>query len=94
LISHLVAEYIFNDFAEAIELTPKLVRILGERQEGMSIGGKVRLNRCAPFHAIPIRRSTKKEIDYTESYYLSFKIFIGMLFSSAVLSLCLRPPTK
>jgi hypothetical protein len=33
LISHLVAEYIFHDFAEAIELTPKLVRILGERQE-------------------------------------------------------------
>jgi hypothetical protein len=28
-----VAEYVFNDFAEAIELTPKLVRILGERQE-------------------------------------------------------------
>ena len=32
--------------------------------------------------------------DYTESYYLSFSIFIGMLFVSAVLSLCLRPPTK
>ena len=32
--------------------------------------------------------------DYTESYYLSFNIFIGMLFTSAVLSLCLRPPTK
>jgi MFS family permease len=32
--------------------------------------------------------------DYTESYYLSFSIFIGMLFTSAVLSLCLRPPTK
>jgi cyanate permease len=32
--------------------------------------------------------------DYTESYYLSFNIFIGMLFISAVLSLCLRPPTK
>ena len=28
--------------------------------------------------------------DYTESYYLSFNIFIGMLFTSAVLSLCLR----
>ena len=32
--------------------------------------------------------------DYTESYYLSFNIFIGVLFTSAVLSLCLRPPTK
>ncbi len=32
--------------------------------------------------------------DYTESYYLSFNNFIGMLFTSAVLSLCLRPPTK
>jgi MFS transporter, OFA family, oxalate/formate antiporter len=32
--------------------------------------------------------------DYTESYYLSFNIFIGMLFTSAMLSLCLRPPTK
>ncbi|HEX7232442.1 MAG TPA: MFS transporter [Candidatus Binatia bacterium] len=32
--------------------------------------------------------------DYTESYYLSFSIFIGMLFTSAVLSLCLRPPMK
>ena len=32
--------------------------------------------------------------DYTESYYLSFSIFIGMLFTSALLSLCLRPPTK
>jgi len=32
--------------------------------------------------------------DYTESYYLSFSIFIGMLFTSAMLSLCLRPPTK
>jgi MFS family permease len=32
--------------------------------------------------------------DYTQSYYLSFNIFIGMLFTSAVLSLCLRPPTK
>jgi MFS family permease len=32
--------------------------------------------------------------DYTESYYLSFNIFIGMLFTSAVLSLCLRPPIK
>jgi len=32
--------------------------------------------------------------DYTESYYVSFSIFIGMLFTSAVLSLCLRPPTK
>jgi MFS family permease len=32
--------------------------------------------------------------DYTETYYLSFSIFIAMLFISAVLSLCLRPPTK
>ena len=32
--------------------------------------------------------------DYTQSYTLSFSIFIGMLFTSAVLSLCLRPPTK
>lgn len=32
--------------------------------------------------------------DYTQSYYISFCIFIGMLFTSAVLSLCLRPPTK
>ena len=32
--------------------------------------------------------------DYTDSYYLSFNIFIGMLFTSAVLSLCLRPPIK
>jgi MFS family permease len=32
--------------------------------------------------------------DYTQSYYLSFSIFIGMLFTSAVLSLCLRPPMK
>jgi MFS family permease len=32
--------------------------------------------------------------DYTRSYYLSFNIFIAMLFTSAVLSLCLRPPTK
>ena len=32
--------------------------------------------------------------DYTKSYHLSFSIFIGMLFISAVLSLCLRPPTK
>jgi MFS family permease len=32
--------------------------------------------------------------DYTESYNLSFNIFIGMLFTSAVLSLCLRPPIK
>jgi hypothetical protein len=40
LISHLVAEYIFNDFAEAIELTPKLVRILGEGQEADVTGQK------------------------------------------------------
>jgi MFS family permease len=32
--------------------------------------------------------------DYTESYRLSFSIFIAMLFISAVLSLCLRPPVK
>jgi MFS family permease len=32
--------------------------------------------------------------DRTQSYYLSFSIFIAMLFTSAVLSLCLRPPTK
>jgi MFS transporter, OFA family, oxalate/formate antiporter len=32
--------------------------------------------------------------DYTETYYLSFSIFIAMLFISAVLSLCLRPPSK
>lgn len=32
--------------------------------------------------------------DYTQSYYLSFSIFIGMLFTSAMLSLCLRPPMK
>jgi MFS family permease len=32
--------------------------------------------------------------DYTRSYHLSFSIFIAMLFVSAVLSLCLRPPTK
>jgi MFS family permease len=32
--------------------------------------------------------------DYTHTYYLSFSIFIAMLFTSAVLSLCLRPPTK
>ena len=32
--------------------------------------------------------------DYTESYYLSFSIFIGMLFASALLSLFLRPPKK
>ncbi len=32
--------------------------------------------------------------DYTRSYYLSFNIFIAMLFIAAVLSLCLRPPTK
>jgi MFS family permease len=32
--------------------------------------------------------------DYTQTYYLSFSIFIGMLFVSAVLSLYLRPPTK
>lgn len=32
--------------------------------------------------------------DYSESYDLSFSIFIGMLFVSAVLSLHLRPPIK
>lgn len=32
--------------------------------------------------------------DYTQTYYLSFSLFIGMLFISSVLSLCLRPPTK
>ncbi|HSK30533.1 MAG TPA: hypothetical protein VLA17_11275 [Candidatus Limnocylindria bacterium] len=32
--------------------------------------------------------------DYTQSYNLSFSIFIGMLFASAVLSLFLRPPKK
>ena len=32
--------------------------------------------------------------DYTQSYYLSFSIFIGMLFASAFLSLFLRPPQK
>ncbi len=32
--------------------------------------------------------------DYTDSYQLSFSIFIAMLFTSAALSLCLRPPTK
>ena len=32
--------------------------------------------------------------DYSESYDLSFGIFIGMLFVSAVLSLFLRPPVK
>lgn len=32
--------------------------------------------------------------DYTRSYYLSFNIFIAMLFIAAVLSLFLRPPTK
>ena len=32
--------------------------------------------------------------DYTQTYYLSFSLFIGMLFISAVLSLYLRPPTK
>jgi MFS family permease len=32
--------------------------------------------------------------DYTQSYDLSFSIFIAMLFASAVLSLFLRPPTK
>ncbi|HEX2930017.1 MAG TPA: MFS transporter, partial [Candidatus Binatia bacterium] len=32
--------------------------------------------------------------DHTHSYHLSFNIFICMLFTSAVLSLCLRPPTK
>jgi MFS family permease len=32
--------------------------------------------------------------DYTQSYDLSFTIFIGMLFASAFLSLLLRPPIK
>jgi cyanate permease len=32
--------------------------------------------------------------DATQSYYLSFSIFIGMLFASAGLSLRLRPPRK
>ncbi|HEX9445191.1 MAG TPA: MFS transporter [Candidatus Binatia bacterium] len=32
--------------------------------------------------------------DYTQTYDVSFNIFIAMLFISAVLSLCLRPPTK
>lgn len=32
--------------------------------------------------------------DATENYELSFRIFIGMLFASAVLSLFLRPPKK
>jgi cyanate permease len=32
--------------------------------------------------------------DATQSYQLSFSIFIGMLFASAGLSLLLRPPTK
>jgi cyanate permease len=32
--------------------------------------------------------------DYTDSYKLSFSIFIAMLFTSAVFSLCLRPPMK
>ena len=32
--------------------------------------------------------------DHTQSYYLSFSIFIGMLFASALLSLFLRPPKK
>jgi len=32
--------------------------------------------------------------DYTQSYFLSFSIFIGLLFASALLSLFLRPPTK
>jgi hypothetical protein len=32
--------------------------------------------------------------DYTQSYFLSFGIFIGMLFASAFLSLFLRPPKK
>jgi hypothetical protein len=59
----------------------------------VSLGRKVRLNRYAPFHAIPIRRFGLL-LDYTESYYLSFNIFIGVLFTCAVLSLCLRPPMK
>jgi len=32
--------------------------------------------------------------DYTQSYLLSFSIFIGLLFASAFLSLFLRPPRK
>jgi MFS family permease len=32
--------------------------------------------------------------DYTQSYFLSFRIFIGLLFFSAVLSLFLHPPKK
>jgi MFS family permease len=32
--------------------------------------------------------------DYTQSYFLSFSIFIGLLFASAFLSLFLRPPKK
>ena len=32
--------------------------------------------------------------DYTHSYNTSFKIFIGMLFASALLSFLLRPPIK
>jgi cyanate permease len=32
--------------------------------------------------------------DYTQSYYLSFSIFIGMLFASALLSHFLQPPRK
>jgi MFS family permease len=32
--------------------------------------------------------------DATQSYFLSFSIFIGLLFASAILSLFLRPPTK
>ena len=32
--------------------------------------------------------------DATKSYLLSFSIFIGLLFASAVLSLFLRPPKK
>jgi len=32
--------------------------------------------------------------DFTQIYFLSFGIFIGMLFASALLSLFLRPPKK
>ena len=32
--------------------------------------------------------------DATQSYFLSFSIFIAMLFASAFLSLFLRPPKK
>jgi MFS transporter, OFA family, oxalate/formate antiporter len=32
--------------------------------------------------------------DFTQSYSLSFSIFIGLLFASAILSLFLRPPVK